>query len=344
MRSTETLNLQVDMKTSQTTFSMTPRGQAVLLPGIRSLGRALGGCLLMALLVAAMPALRAADTAKSFNSPEEAVAALTAAVNAKDADALRVIFGPASADIKNNDPVQAANELTAFAAAIKQASRIVRKSETRCVMEVGKEFWPFPIPVVKVSGQWQFDVEAGKEELLNRRIGRNELLALQVMRAYVEAQREYAGRDRDCDEVLEYAQHLRSTPGKKDGLYWSAEIDKEISPLGPLVAEAQAHGYGVKSNGASNAPRSFNGYFFKILTRQGQHAPGGRYDYVINGNMIGGFALVAWPAEYGRSGIMTFIVNQQGCVHQKDLGPKTASSVKSMTSYDPDKTWTLSRD
>ncbi len=300
--------------------------------------------LIVALALAVVPVLQAAETAKSFSTPEEAVTALTAAVNAKDMDALRAIFGPAGADIKNNDPVQAANELTAFADAIKQGCRIVRRSETQCVLEVGKVFWPFPIPVVKVNGQWQFDVQAGKEELLNRRIGRNELLALGVMRAYVEAQREYASRDRDDDEVLEYAQRLRSTPGKKDGLYWSPLVDKEVSPLGPLVAEAQAHGYGMKSNDGSNTPQSFNGYFFKILTRQGSHVPGGKYDYIINGNMIGGFALLAWPAEYGRSGIMTFVINQQGRVYQKDLGPKTASSVKSITSYDPDKTWTLSRE
>jgi len=314
------------MKTLPTSFSTTTR------------------CFLVALVVAAVPALRAAETAKSFRSPEEAVAALTAAVNAKDAVALRAIFGPGATDIENRDPAQAANELTSFAAALKETSRIARKSDTRCILEAGKELWPFPIPMVKVSDQWQFDLQAGKEELLNRRIGHSELLTLRVMRAYVTAQREYAGRDRDGDEVLEYAQRLHSSSGKKDGLYWHPKLDREISPFGPLAAEAQAHGDETKAKDKSNAPRSFNGYFFRILTRQGSRAPGGRYDYVINGNMIGGFALVAWPAEYGRSGIMTFIVNQQGRVHQKDLGPKTASSVKSITSYDPDKTWTLCRD
>ncbi len=300
--------------------------------------------LLAALILGVGPGLLAAETAKTFGSPEEAVAALTAAVNAQDKTALHAIFGAAGADIENHDPVQAGNELAAFAAALKDASRIVRLNENRCILEAGKEFWPFPIPMVKVNGQWMFDVLAGREELLNRRIGRNELQALQIARTYVQAQREYASRDHDGSEVLKYAQRLRSTPGKKDGLYWPRELDGEISPFGPLVAEAQARGYYVKPEDKSNTPHSYCGYFFKVLTKQGSHAPGGRYDYIINGNMIGGFALVAWPAEYGRSGVMTFIVNQQGRVYQKDLGPKTAITVKSMTSYDPDKTWTLSRD
>jgi hypothetical protein len=303
-----------------------------------------GRCFLAALVVAAAPALRAAETARNFNSPEEAVAALTAAVNAKDATALRALYGPGAADIENRDPAQAASELAAFAAALKETCRIERQSDNRCVLKAGKQLWPFPVPIVKDGGQWKFDLQAGKEELLNRRVGHNELQALRVLRAYVAAQRDYATRDRDGDEVMEYAQHLCSSPGRKDGLYWQPELDPQPSPLGPLVAEAQAHGYTVKPGDKSRVPRAYNGYFFKIVTRQGSHAPGGRYDYIINGNMIGGFALVAWPADYGKSGVMTFIVNQQGRVFQKDLGPKTAVAAKSVTSYDPDKTWTLSRD
>ena len=150
-------------------------------------------------------------------------------------------------------------------------------------------------------------------------------------------------KDRDGDEVLEYAQKFSSTPGTKDGLYWPPDLDGEISPLGPLVAQAQEQGYGRKPGRRAPRPQPFHGYFFKILTRQGKSAPGGKYDYVINGNMIGGFALVAWPAEYGETGIMTFIVNQQGRVYQKDLGPKTAKVAAAMKAYDPDKTWTLSK-
>ena len=164
------------------------------------------------------------------------------------------------------------------------------------------------------------------------------------MRAYVAAQREYASRDRDGSGVLKYAQKLVSSPNKTDGLYWPPDQDGEISPLGPLVAQAQGKGYNVRAREQGEKSEPYQGYYFKILTRQGKDAPGGKYDYVINGNMIGGFALVAWPAGYGESGIMTFIVNQQGRVYQKDLGPRTESTVEAMKEYNPDKTWTLSRD
>jgi hypothetical protein len=197
---------------------------------------------------------------------------------------------------------------------------------------------------VKREGQWYFDTEGGKEELLNRRIGRNELAVLQTVRAYVDAQREYAMKDRDGDEVLEYAQKFRSSPGRKDGLYWPADLDGEISPLGPFVAEAQEQGYGRRSREEGDDPQPFHGYYFKILTRQGRHAPGGKYDYLINGNMIGGFAMVAWPAEYGESGIMSFIVNQQGRVYQQDLGARTPTIVRRMKEYDCGPGWQASPD
>jgi hypothetical protein len=212
------------------------------------------------------------------------------------------------------------------------------------VLEVGTNGWPFPIPLVKQASGWQFDTVAGKDELLNRRIGRNELEVLRVMRAYVDAQREYATQDRDGDEVLEYAQKLSSSPGKTDGLYWPMELNGEKSPLGPLVADAQDVGYFSNGISSEGGPRPFYGYLFKILTRQGKHAPGGKYDYIINGNMIGGFAMVAWPAEYGDSGVMTFIVNQQGRVYQKDLGKSTDKIAKKMRDYDPDSSWRLSED
>lgn len=283
------------------------------------------------------------DIGKTFAMPEEAVSALAAAASAQDTNALRLLFGSAAADLQNPDHVQAANDLIEFTTAFNQAQRIVRQSDSKCVLYVGETSWPFPIPIVKKNGQWFFDAEAGKDELLNRRIGEDELSTLETVRAYVEAQREYAAKDRDGDEVLEYAQKIRSTPGTKDGLYWPPDLDGEISPLGPHAARAQAQGYfksGPREEGAQ--PEPFHGYLFKILTRQGKSAPGGRYDYITNGNMIGGFALVAWPAEYGNTGIMTFIVNQQGRVHQKDLGPTTARTAAAMKSYDPDKTWTIS--
>ncbi len=204
--------------------------------------------------------------------------------------------------------------------------------------------WPFPIPLVKAAGGWQFDTEAGLEELLNRRIGRNELDVLQVMKVYVEAQREYASRDRDSDEVLEFAQKITSSEGRTDGLFWPPQLNGEISPLGPMVADAQAEGYDRIGKTGNREPQPFHGYLFRPLTRQGKHAPGGKYDYVINGNMIGGFALVAWPAAYGESGVMTFIVNQQGRVYQRDLGPVTAKTVRKLSAYDPDSKWQLSAD
>jgi hypothetical protein len=212
------------------------------------------------------------------------------------------------------------------------------------VLEVGTNAWPFPIPLVRTTNGWQFDTQAGVEELLNRRIGRNELDVLGVMRAYVDAQREYASRDRDGDNVLEYAQKIRSSPGKTDGLYWPPELNGEVSPLGPWVAQAQSEGYLSEPRAADAGPQPFHGYLFKILTRQGKHAPGGKYNYIINGNMIGGFALAAWPARYGDSGVMTFIVNQQGRVYQKDLGERTARIVKGMSAYDPDTSWQASQD
>jgi hypothetical protein len=300
--------------------------------------------LTLALVLAAPLAVNAADSGQTFATPEAAVAALAAATSTDDSGTLQILFGPAAADLVNPDRVQATNEYQAFTAAFNQTNRISHESDSRCVLVVGENSWPFPIPIVKKDGQWFFDTAAGKDELLNRRIGKNELSTLQSVRAYVEAQREYAAKDRDGDDVLEYAQKFGSTPGTKDGLYWLPDLDGEISPLGPLVADAQDEGYGRKARKEGAGPQPFHGYLFKVLTRQGKSAPGGKYDYIINGNMIGGFALVAWPAEYGDSGIMTFIVNQQGRVYQKDLGAKTGKIAEAMKEYNPDKTWSVSPD
>ncbi len=304
------------------------------------------GLVTMLALVLSLPAIGlAADRGQTFPTPEAAVSALSAAANAKQRDALRALFGLDTDELVAADRVQATNELSDFCAAFNQTNWLVHLSENRCILEVGSTGWPFPIPIVKKDSRWFFDTEAGKEELLNRRIGRNELATLQVVRAYVDAQREYASRDRNGSEVLQYAQRLNSSPGKKDGLYWPPELDGEISPLGPLVADAQEEGYSLgKQQDPDAAPTPFHGYYFKILKRQGRHAPGGKYDYIINGNMIGGFALVAWPANHGESGIMTFIVNQQGRVYQKNLGAKTEKLALAMSLYDPDPTWKLSPD
>jgi hypothetical protein len=304
----------------------------------------------LAIFMATVALTFAADTnapataiGKTFSSPEDAVAALGAAAAAKDRSSLREIFGPASDDIQLSDRVEADQELSNFSAAFTDAHKIVREANASLTLEIGTNDWPFPVPLVQQDGKWHFDTEAGKEEILDRRIGRNELSALKTVRAYVDAQREYASKDRTGNEVLKYAQHFLSAPGKKDGLFWPPELDGELSPLGPEVAVAESEGYEL-SDGEQSGPKPFHGYYYQILTRQGSHAPGGKYNYIINGNMIGGFALIAWPADYDNSGVMTFIVNQQGKVYQKDLGEKTDSLARAVKEYDPDETWTVSPD
>lgn len=300
--------------------------------------------LVLALALGLPGAAIAADAARTFATPEEAVSALVDATSAHSSAGLSAIFGPAAAELQNPDRVQATNEFRAFSAALQSSHRLVHESGTNCVLELGANAWPFPVPIVKKDGRWFFDTAAGTEELLNRRIGKNELSVLKSMRGYVAAQREYASRDRNSDEVLEYAQRISSTPGTKDGLYWPIELDGEVSPLGPMVADARSEGYSLKADSRNTPREPFHGYLFKILTSQGKNAPGGKYSYIINGRMLGGFALVAWPAEYGESGIMTFIVNQQGRVYQKDLGPKTGNLAAAMKVYDPEPGWTVSPD
>jgi hypothetical protein len=218
-----------------------------------------------------------------------------------------------------------------------QKNILEREGSDKVVLHVGNEDWPFPIPVVKKDKRWRFDTEEGREEVLARRIGRNELNVIQVCLAIVDAQREYALKDRDGDGLLEYARKFASDPGKKDGLYWKAGQGDEQSPLGSLVATAQEQGY--KGAKKSDKPVPYHGYYYRILQAQGPNATGGAYEYGVNGNMIGGFALVAYPAKYGASGIMTFIVNHDGVVFQKDLGKKTAELVAAMSLFNPDKDW-----
>jgi hypothetical protein len=295
-------------------------------------------------LLLLLPGRLLAAGEERFSSPQAAVDALKAAVEASDTNALHAIFGPAGHALVSVDVVEAAEEHELFMDRVKEKVNLVAESDSKQVLQLGADGWPFPIPLVKQDGQWLFDVEAGKEEVLNRRIGANELGAIQVCRAYVQAQREYAGEDRNADEVLEYAQHLRSTPSAHDGLYWSTRTGDELSPLGPLVAQARVEGYRKQTKILTDEQSPYHGYYFRILTRQGKHAPGGKYNYIINGHMIAGFALVAWPAEWGNTGVMTFIVNQRGKIYQKNLGPKTASIAAAMPTYDPDPTWTPAGD
>ncbi len=212
-----------------------------------------------------------------------------------------------------------------------------KESDNKAILIIGKDKWPFPIPLVKKNEGWVFDTMAGKEELLNRRIGKNELSAIMVCHAYVDSQREYVGRDYDGDGYLEYAQKFRSTKGKKDGLYWEAEEGEEQSPMGPYIARAVKEGYG--SMKTADKPVPYHGYYYKILKAQGESAQGGAYNYMVYDNMVGGFALVAYPSDYGNSGVVTFIVNKDGVVYQKDLGKDTEKIAQAMKAYNPDKTW-----
>ena len=300
-----------------------------------------GKGLLAALTICVLALRLSAADQEQFSTPEAAVDALKAAAAAQDTNALHAIFGPAGHMLVSADLVEAATERELFMHRLLEKTQLDRPSDTKVLLELGADGWPFPIPLVKQGDKWFFDTEAGKEEILNRRIGENELGTIRVCRAYVQAQREYASVDRDGDEILQYAQHLRSAPGKHDGLYWSTKTGDELSPLGPLVAQARGEGYRKETKILTEEQKPYHGYYFKILTQQGKHALGGKYSYIINGNMIGGFALVAWPAQWGNSGVMTFVVNQQGKVYQKNLGPKTASIASGMTTYDPDKSWTL---
>ena len=279
-----------------------------------------------------------AVAAKGFSTPDEAVKALLEALVSKDNQQLIALFGKLEDELlSSGDAVQDHNNRAEFVGLAQEKTRIEALDENKAILHVGNNDWPFPIPLVKTAESWQFDAEQGYQEILNRRIGRNELSTVAAMRGYVEAQFEYANLDRDGDGVSEYAQKFRSDQGKFDGLFWEAAENQPQSPLGPLFAQAKAEGY--QAPAASENPAPYHGYYYRILTRQAAAAPGGKYDYRINGNMIAGFGLVAFPAQYGSSGIMTFIVNHQGKVYQKDLGPKTAELVERLKEYNPDSTW-----
>ena len=308
-----------------------------------SRSRALAPVLALAVLFLLPSQRLLAAGEQRFATPDEAVKALTAAAKAMDTNQMRAIFGPAAHDLVSPDVVQATAEFQAFVERLTQRVQLVPGSDSMITLQLGQDGWPFPIPLVKQDGQWFFDTAAGMEEILNRRIGMNELDTIAVCHACVSAQREYASKDRNGDGVLQYAQLIRSTPGAHDGLYWSQKTGDELSPLGPLIAQARGEGYRHTTKIMTEERAPYHGYYFKILTRQGRHAPGGKYNYVINGRMIAGFALVAWPAEWGNSGVMTFIVNQQDKVCQKNLGSRTSRIAGAMTSYDPDDTWTLVR-
>jgi len=287
---------------------------------------------------------RAAENSQQamFETPDKAVAELEKAVQAKDVEALRKLFGPATDEIANPDLVQREHHLEHFAQRLTEGHKLVNKDENTIAISIGKDDYPFAIPLAKKDNKWFFDTEAGKEEILNRRIGHNELEALEVCRAYVQAQRDYSLRDCAGEGTMEYAQRFKSAPNARNGLYFETKPGEDPSPFGALVAELEKEGYGKKKDdsGAAHAAHNpLHGYFFKILTRQGKNAPGGKYDYVINDHLVAGFALLAYPAEWANSGVMTFIVNQRGKVYEKNLGEKTLEEAKDIKEYNPDETW-----
>lgn len=304
------------------------------------------------LVFANVAILHAQDaTQETFSSPQQAMQALVQAAQAKDHAALDKIFGPAAQQLLSGDPVEDAKDMDDFSKGVQESAQLKQEGDSKYTLTIGQNNWPFPVPIVKQGDQWVFDTKAGSQEILDRRIGENELSAITTCRAYVVAQWEYFTHDDwGHDGVAAYAPRFISTPGQHDGLYWETAPDEAPSPLGALVAEARAEGYGSQNastqndagdSNSSGSHRPYHGYYFKILTRQGPHAAGGAYDYIINGNMIAGHALIAYPDKWGNSGVMTFIVNQQGRVYEKNLGPNTDTLAPAITEYDPDVTWKL---
>lgn len=307
----------------------------------RRLPSAIGPAVAVVLLLvsaSSVATLAAVVKPQHFPSAEAAATALVDAAKAGDKAALLAILGPtAQALVTSGDETADREGRERFVREYQVAHRLVSVGEGKVTLAVGEREWPLPIPIVKDAAGWWFDTAQGREEVLNRRIGRNELSAIQVCLAYVDAQREYYVRDPDQDGLLEYAQRLGSRPGKRDGLYWETQPGEAPSPLGPLFAKAQGQGYVAAQPVGRREP--YWGYYYRILKSQGEHATGGAYDYVGKGHMIGGFALIAYPAEYGSSGVVTFIVNHEGVVYEKDLGPNTAAIARGITKFDPDNTW-----
>jgi len=282
-----------------------------------------------------------------FPTPEAAMQALVTAGQSKDQAALARLFGSSAEDLLSGDPVEDAKDLEELHVAVQESTELRKDGDSKYTVLVGKDKFPFALPIVRQDTQWLFDTKAGLDELFNRRVGEDELSAIETCRAYVLAQWEYFTEgDHDNDGVAEYAQRFISSPGERNGLYWETSEDENPSPFGKLVTDARTEGYSMgRRTGSRPAgpPRGlpYHGYRFRILKGQGPHAPGGQYGYVINGNMIAGYALVAYPDKWGASGVMTFIVNQQGRVYQKNLGRDTATIATAMTEYDPDPSWKL---
>ena len=307
-------------------------------------------------LLAVAPSAQAqAPEQRTFSSADDALEALVTGAQARDRAALAKLFGPDYEQLLSGDAVEDAKDLDEFAVAVGESAQLQKIDNSSYTVLVGKANWPTPIPLVQEDGKWYFDTQSGLDEVINRRVGENEFSAIATCRAYAVAQWEYyTDGDWDHDSIAEYAQKLISDPGAHNGLYWETSDEDKPSPLGKLIGAARAEGYGAdesatkptgKGGSDKEAPEidraPYHGYYFKILTRQGPHAPGGKYGYIINGNMIAGYALVAYPDKWGNSGVMTFIINQQGRVYEKNLGSDTARVAPAMTEYNPDPSWKL---
>jgi hypothetical protein len=278
---------------------------------------------------------------KGFPTPEKTAEALAGAYKGAHREALAAILGPSGHRlVSSGDPVVDKLERDWFVSLYEEGHEILPESESRAVLQLGKDEQPYPIPMVKRAGMWHFDENEGHEELLSRRMAKNELSALNVVAAYVDAQNEYHEKDHDGDGVLEYAQRWLSTPGNRDGLYWKGQAGENESPIAKLAEMAVKEGYSLDSPAG---PSPYRGYYYKILMAQGPHAPGGAIDYLVNGKMVAGFALVAYPARYNVSGIMTFVVSHDGVIYQKDLDSGTVQFGQSLTVFDPDRNWSKGR-
>ncbi len=314
------------MNISQTIFSPKNDYRRIALAMICALG-----------LAFISPAESFADAQQSFESPEAGVSALIKAVKENDEPALRAIFGrKGSKLLSSGDPVADARSRAMFNKSYDEAHKVVLDGETQATLVLGKDEWPMPIPLVKHPDGWRFDTVKGKDEILKRRIGRNEIGAMKVCLAIVDAEREYASRHLDSDGVPVYASRFTSSPGKRDGLFWLTQANEAPSPLGALFGSAADEGYAL-SGVMQQAP--YHGYYYRILTGQGENAPNGARDYVINGKMIGGFAILAYPARYRASGVMSFLVNYDGVIYENDLGKKTGTVAAAITIFNPGSGW-----
>jgi hypothetical protein len=308
-------------------------------------GLALGAASLAAVGVAvdagASPA--AADSGETavepmrFETPDAAAMALIEAADTEGADALHSVLGDGLEDLVSGDPVADAGDRRSFVTLAREAAGIEGETDDSALLVIGPDDWPFPIPLARDAGGWYFDTAAGVEELLDRRIGLNELSAIATARAFVDAQLEYAAADPDGDGTHAYAGRFWSSEGKRDGLYWPSAPGEPESPMGPLVAEAVGEGYSIRDD--DGGARPYHGYLFRLLDAQGAHAPGGTRSYVTDAGLTGGFGLLAWPASYGNSGIMSFVVNQRGIVYEADLGEDTDATAAAIDSYDPGDGW-----